>query len=88
MCQIEIYNFMRDLRATGDNNYYTAMEIHKLMKTAGREISERRFHEKLTRLWWFKFIEKKEGLNNKIRGNPYSRRQFRAKTNHTTTLKE
>ena len=78
MCQTEIYNFLRDLRATGDNNYYTAMDIQRLMKRAGREVSPKRFHDKLTRLWWFGFIEKTKTLR-RVKGNPYSRRQFRAK---------
>jgi len=78
MCQIEIYNFLRDLRYNGDNNFYLASEIYNKMKELNINITDRRFSYKCTMLLNFGFIEKAPTLRYG-KGNYYNRIQYRAK---------
>jgi len=78
MCQIKIYNFLRELRSLGDNNYYLASEIYNKMKDSNIYITDRRFSYKCTMLLNFGFIEKAPTLRYG-KGNFYNRVQYRAK---------
>ena len=78
MCQVEIYNFLRDLRATGDDNYYIANEVYEMMKKVNRNLTSRNFSYKITMLLHFGFIERADSLREK-KGRMYNRVQYRAK---------
>jgi len=78
MCQIQIYNFLRDLRATRDEKYYIATEVYDMMKKLHKEITYRKFSYKLTMLLHFGFLEKASSLRL-TKGRMYNRVQYRAK---------
>ena len=78
MCQITILNFMQELRKSGDMAFYTCAEIMQKMTQAGQPQNNKSFHEKVTRLWWFGFLEKSEELKNG-KGKLYNKRMFRSK---------
>ena len=75
MSQTDIYNFMRNLRLTKDDKFYTSKEIERMM--ARNHIKVSNISDKLTRLWWYNFIEKAQNLR-KGKGKMYNRRLFRA----------
>lgn len=77
MCQYDIYSFLSELRKSGDHDYYTVSDIQTKMKQAGHKHINN-IHEKVTRLWWFGFLDKSERLKNG-KEKLYNRRMFRAK---------
>lgn len=79
MSQREVYDFLKRLRETGDDRYYTVRNIRDMLQKEGTiTAANGSLSNDLTQLWWYGFVEKADCLGLGP-GKLLERRQFRSK---------